>query len=227
MRGWWDTPEACTRYADSKLDGANMGPAWGRQDTSGPHVGPMNLVIRVVFFFFFAKPAITITGRVIISLLYRRQQFSWISKWKMKYVIQYRSNNFVVFIPLSLLLTLIKGGLDKMNATSKRIFWNVFVKWKLFSFTLKFHWNVFPSFQLTNESGYGFRCNIHPSYNILRVRSLLQWPRSPKYFDAYVLQRYTQITQFTFHSEKLKTQYLQSFYVISKPGSHGVYRNLN
>ena len=29
---------------DSTVYGANMGPIWGRQDTGGPHVGPMNLV---------------------------------------------------------------------------------------------------------------------------------------------------------------------------------------
>ena len=28
---------------DSKVQGANMGPIWGRQDPGGPHVGPMNL----------------------------------------------------------------------------------------------------------------------------------------------------------------------------------------
>ena len=30
---------------DSKVHGANMGPIWGRQDPSGPHVGPMNFAI--------------------------------------------------------------------------------------------------------------------------------------------------------------------------------------
>ena len=30
---------------DSKVDGANMGPIWGRQDPGGSHIGPMNLVI--------------------------------------------------------------------------------------------------------------------------------------------------------------------------------------
>ena len=30
---------------DSKVQGANMGPIWGRQDPGGPHVGPMDLVI--------------------------------------------------------------------------------------------------------------------------------------------------------------------------------------
>ena len=33
---------------DNKVHGANMGPIWGREDPGGPHVGPMNLVIRVL-----------------------------------------------------------------------------------------------------------------------------------------------------------------------------------
>ena len=33
-------------HPDSKVHGANMGPIWGRQDPDGPHVGPMNFVIR-------------------------------------------------------------------------------------------------------------------------------------------------------------------------------------
>ena len=35
-------------FPDSKVHGGNMGPIWGRQDPSGPHVGPMNLAIWVV-----------------------------------------------------------------------------------------------------------------------------------------------------------------------------------
>ena len=34
---------------NSKVHGANMGPIWGRQDPGGPHVGPMNFAIWVVF----------------------------------------------------------------------------------------------------------------------------------------------------------------------------------
>ena len=30
---------------DDKVHGASMGPIWGRQDTGGPHVGPMNFAI--------------------------------------------------------------------------------------------------------------------------------------------------------------------------------------
>ena len=34
-------------FLDSKVNGANMGPTWGRQDPGGPHVGPMNFAIWV------------------------------------------------------------------------------------------------------------------------------------------------------------------------------------
>ena len=34
-----------TSTPDSKVNGANMGPIWGRQDPGGPHVGPMNFAI--------------------------------------------------------------------------------------------------------------------------------------------------------------------------------------
>ena len=35
-------------HPDSKVHGAYRGPTWGRQDPGGPHVGPMNLAIRVI-----------------------------------------------------------------------------------------------------------------------------------------------------------------------------------
>ena len=38
-----------TDYPDSKVHGAYMWPIWGQQDPGGPHVGPMNLAIRVVY----------------------------------------------------------------------------------------------------------------------------------------------------------------------------------
>ena len=34
-------------YPDSKIHGANMGPTWVLSAPDGPHVGPMNLAIRV------------------------------------------------------------------------------------------------------------------------------------------------------------------------------------
>ena len=36
-------------YPDSKVHGANMGPTWVLSAPDGPHVGPMNLTIRVYF----------------------------------------------------------------------------------------------------------------------------------------------------------------------------------
>ena len=35
------------KYPDNKVHGANMGPTWVLSAPDGPHVGPMNLVIRV------------------------------------------------------------------------------------------------------------------------------------------------------------------------------------
>ena len=32
---------------DNKVHGANMGPIWDRQDSGGPHIGPMNIAIWV------------------------------------------------------------------------------------------------------------------------------------------------------------------------------------
>ena len=43
----WETQKI---YPNSKVHGANMGPSWGRQDPGGPHVGPMNFAIWVVYF---------------------------------------------------------------------------------------------------------------------------------------------------------------------------------
>ena len=39
-------------YPDSKVHGTNMGPTWGLSAPDGPHVGPMNLAIKVWFFIF-------------------------------------------------------------------------------------------------------------------------------------------------------------------------------
>ena len=38
----------CGNYPDSKVHGANMGPTWVLSVPDGPHIGPMNLAIRVV-----------------------------------------------------------------------------------------------------------------------------------------------------------------------------------
>ena len=36
-------------FPDSKVHRATMGPIWGREDPGGPHVVPINLVIRVMY----------------------------------------------------------------------------------------------------------------------------------------------------------------------------------
>ena len=40
-------PELAHVYPDKKVHGANMGPTWVLSAPDGPHVGPMNLAIRV------------------------------------------------------------------------------------------------------------------------------------------------------------------------------------
>ena len=48
---WWCHAHSGTlfsyKYPDSKCHGANMGPTWVLSAPDGPHVGPMNLTIRV------------------------------------------------------------------------------------------------------------------------------------------------------------------------------------
>ena len=41
-------------YIDNKAHGSNMGPTWVLSAPDGPHVGPMNLAIRVIPGRFFA-----------------------------------------------------------------------------------------------------------------------------------------------------------------------------
>ena len=54
---------------DSKFHGANMGPIWGRQNPGGPHVGPMNLAIRV-------GTPMDLKGQMTMALhTYRPRQF--------------------------------------------------------------------------------------------------------------------------------------------------------
>ena len=51
-------------FPDSKVHGANMGPIWVLSAPDGPHVGPMNLAIRVH----------STTAKVVSNL---KQQWSW------------------------------------------------------------------------------------------------------------------------------------------------------
>ena len=54
--------EQTTSYPDSKVHAANMVPTWGRQDPGGPHVGPINFAIWVVFL---NNPAIHSRGPIM------------------------------------------------------------------------------------------------------------------------------------------------------------------
>ena len=50
IKAWQVTEFRIHKYIknlDSKVHGANMGPTWVLRALDGPHVGPMNLVIRV------------------------------------------------------------------------------------------------------------------------------------------------------------------------------------
>ena len=42
----WSDAVATQVAPGGKIQMANMGPIWGRQDPDWPHVGPINLVIR-------------------------------------------------------------------------------------------------------------------------------------------------------------------------------------
>ena len=48
-RKWWAVPDYVQHwpYPDSKVHGANLGPTWVLSAPDGPHVGSMNLAIRV------------------------------------------------------------------------------------------------------------------------------------------------------------------------------------
>ena len=46
MIGLYREPDSGQSFPDAKVHGANMGPIWVLSDPDGPHVGPMNLVIR-------------------------------------------------------------------------------------------------------------------------------------------------------------------------------------
>ena len=47
MEGY-HTHASIVYFTDSKVQEAYMGPTWGQQASGGPHVGPMNLAIRVI-----------------------------------------------------------------------------------------------------------------------------------------------------------------------------------
>ena len=52
MANYWECfVSSKSDFPDNKVHGANMGPIWGRQDPGGPHVGPMNFAIWLVFSF--------------------------------------------------------------------------------------------------------------------------------------------------------------------------------
>ena len=65
-------------WPDSKFNGANMGPTWVLSAPDGPHVGPMNLAIRVIAY---TSPCDVCTQFAFFCVLYRiiTIGFSWFS----------------------------------------------------------------------------------------------------------------------------------------------------
>ena len=47
---WYGRSRIRGSFPDSKVHGAYMGPTWVLSSPGGPHVGPMNLAIRVAFY---------------------------------------------------------------------------------------------------------------------------------------------------------------------------------
>ena len=45
--GLWSNTDGSDMYPDSKVPVANTGPTWVLAAPGGPHIGPMNLAIRV------------------------------------------------------------------------------------------------------------------------------------------------------------------------------------
>ena len=66
---WTTNYKAHCSINDSKVHGANMRPIYGRQDTGGPHVGPMNSAIWDVYPFNYAYDYVVHCFAVIISSL--------------------------------------------------------------------------------------------------------------------------------------------------------------
>ena len=61
-------------FPDSKVHGANMGPIWGGQDPGGPHDGPINFAIWVVYDWNMFKKA-EISYNVRINLCFCKNRF--------------------------------------------------------------------------------------------------------------------------------------------------------
>ena len=71
---------------ESKTDGANMGPIWGRQDPVGPHVGPMNFAIGGL-----TSPNAVIVASFRFKITAASPKGQWVKMlmWKI-YIILYR-----------------------------------------------------------------------------------------------------------------------------------------
>ena len=55
---------------DSKVDGANMGPVWGRQDPGGPHVGPMNFAAMYLGYYHKTSKLLYFLFTIVVSYIH-------------------------------------------------------------------------------------------------------------------------------------------------------------
>ena len=72
---------------DSKVHGANMGPAWILSAPDGPHIGPMSLALREV------SIGAQIAGKPLWELI-----LDWIIETHMNCSLEYRMNfDFIIY----------------------------------------------------------------------------------------------------------------------------------
>ena len=70
-------------YPDSKVHGANMGPTWVLSAPDGPHVGPMNVVIRGCFAEIICRylrpprAAVVVTMTAILTYIVTNKSCQW------------------------------------------------------------------------------------------------------------------------------------------------------
>ena len=99
---------------DSKVHGANMGPTWVLSAPDGPHVGPMNLAIRVWF-----------DSEIHKTLLW------WLCSWG------WCCHTDKIWITCNAVITSISlthWGQDKMAAICRGCFQMHFLEWKYANF---------------------------------------------------------------------------------------------
>ena len=128
---------------DSKVHGANMGPTWVLSAPDGPHVGPMNLAIRVGTYDW--NQTIYLKSTCIEAKVKKCRWWQYpIQPSRPKTI-----NEAMDMQKWTGMLKLTHWGPRQMDAISQTTFSNAFSWMKLFESQLKFHWSLFPRVQLT------------------------------------------------------------------------------